>query len=587
MTRKNDMQKMLNIGSMKLPKASATKGFGFIGKRGSGKSYGAAVFAEELYKTKVPFVVFDPIDVWWGLKVLADGKGKGLPIVVFGKEHADVQLDRTMGKRIAEAVVKHNISCVISTFGMNKTEMREVVADFSERLLQLNNTPRQVIIEEAHEFVPQRVQGAMARCFSAVEALLVMGRNRGIGVTLLNQRMATLNKDLLTQIDVLVAFRSVGPQDRKAFRDWVEVHNEENDEHFNEFMRSVPALKTGSAWVWSPEFLEKFELVKFRARETFHPDREKLGMTFKMPEIKQGDVQAFIDAFGKKPDPKETRKPGRVQTVIEDDRGVKAETRQYELGREYKRGFGEGELSGIEKGRRDADAKYKVLVNKCKQILMRTHGDIDRAMALFEVESVAGVRVAPPGGLRSPAAPPAQFKTMRVAVTAESASPMVLGDLKPIVGKGKRMMEILASRYPMKFTRSQLALQIPMVASGGGFGNYLSAAKTNGYIVEENGLVQATDAGIEFAGVSPAAPKTAEEIRAMWRDNLVGKGKDMFEEICASHPYDVSKEDLAQRVGMEVSGGGFGNYLSTMKSNGLITINREGFIRASEDLFKL
>lgn len=574
------MSTMLNIGSMRLPKTSATKGFGFIGKRGSGKSYGAAVFAEELYKAKIPFVVFDPIDVWWGLKVAANGKGKGLPVVVFGKEHADIQLDRTMGKKIAEAVVKHNISCVISTFGMNKTEMREVVADFSERLLQLNNTPRQVIIEEAHEFVPQRVMGAGARCFSAVEALLVMGRNRGIGVTLLNQRMATLNKDLLTQIDVLVAFRSVGPQDRKAFSDWVEVHNEENDDHFNEFMRSVPALKTGSAWIWSPEFLEKFELVKFRARETFHPDREKLGMTFKMPEIKAGDVQSFIDTFTKKPEPRvivnAPRAHGKVSGYV---------ASKVELAQEYRRGYGEGETAGYKKGIDAATKSDKILVKKLARALMKMHGDMSLALQQIgvskevataikaaEVERVVGARGAPPEVIRSSTTPPGAF-----------------GEEKKLVGKGKEMLKLLASRYPMKFTRSQLALQVKMVASGGGFGNYLGILKGNGWAVEENGYLQATDAGIAEAGVSPEAPQSPEEVRAMWRDKLVGKGKEMFDAICEVYPDGMSRDELAMRVGMAADGGGFGNYLGTMRSNGLITISGPldgSIVRATDDLFK-
>jgi DNA helicase HerA-like ATPase len=106
-----------------------------------------------------------------------------------------------MGRRIAQAVVRDNISCVISTFGLPKVAMRQIIADFAEELLNLNNTPRHVFIEEAHEFVPQRVMGAMAKTFSAVEALVVMGRNRGIGVTLINQRAATINKDVLTQLD--------------------------------------------------------------------------------------------------------------------------------------------------------------------------------------------------------------------------------------------------------------------------------------------------------------------------------------------------------------------------------------------------
>lgn len=285
---------MLNIGT-KIPINAATKSFAILAKRGAGKTYTAGVLAEEFSKNNIPFVVFDPIDVWWGLRLDKTGKNKGLPVVVFGLEHADIPLTRDMGREIARAVVNENISCVISTFGMPKVGMRHLIAEFAEELLNINNTPRHVFIEEAHEFVPQRVQGAGAKCFSAVEALVTMGRNRGIGVTLINQRAATVNKDVLTQLDTLIALRSVGPQDRKALQDWVEFHTAEGD--FDKFMSSLPSLPTGEAWIWSPEFMGIFERIKIRARETFHPDREKLGNKFEMPKLDSVDIESFISKF--------------------------------------------------------------------------------------------------------------------------------------------------------------------------------------------------------------------------------------------------------------------------------------------------
>lgn len=287
----------INLGGIEMPINAATKTFAILAKRGAGKTYTAGVLAEEFSKNNIPFVVFDPIDVWWGLRLNKTGKDKGLPVVVFGLEHADIPLTRDMGKEIARAIVKENISCVISTFGMPKVGMRHLIAEFAEELLNINNTPRHVFIEEAHEFVPQRVQGAGAKCFSAVESLVVMGRNRGIGVTLINQRAATINKDVLTQLDTLIALRNVGPQDRKALRDWVEFHTAEGD--FEKFMASLPSLPTGEAWVWSPEFMSVFERVKIRERETFHPDREKLGHKFEMPKLDSIDIESFISKFKK------------------------------------------------------------------------------------------------------------------------------------------------------------------------------------------------------------------------------------------------------------------------------------------------
>src|SRR5256884_9368872 len=102
----------LNLGSMQLPVSAATKTFAILAKRGAGKSYTGAVMAEEFHKNNIPFVVFDPIDVWWGLRLAKNGKDKGLSVVVFGLEHADIPLDRDMGRDIARAIVQENVSCV-------------------------------------------------------------------------------------------------------------------------------------------------------------------------------------------------------------------------------------------------------------------------------------------------------------------------------------------------------------------------------------------------------------------------------------------------------------------------------------------
>lgn len=285
---------MINLGTVEMPLNAATKTFAILAKRGAGKTYTAGVLAEEMYKNNIPFVVFDPIDVWWGLRFSENGENKGLPVVVFGLEHADIPLTRDMGKQIAQAVVSENVSCIISTFGMPKVAQRQLIAEFSEELLNINNTPRHIFIEEAHEFVPQRVFGAMGKVFAAVEALVVMGRNRGIGVTLINQRAATINKDVLTQIDTLLAFRNIAPQDRKALSEWVEAHGAAGD--FEEFMKSLPTLPTGEGWIWSPEFLNAFDRIKIRKRETLHPDREKMG-EFKITPLDSIDIEHFIKKF--------------------------------------------------------------------------------------------------------------------------------------------------------------------------------------------------------------------------------------------------------------------------------------------------
>jgi uncharacterized protein len=246
-------------------------------------------------------------------------------------EHADLPLTRDMGRQIARVVVEENISCVISTFGMPKVAQRHLIAEFAEEILNINNSPRHIFIEEAHEFVPQRIQPGAGKTFAAVEALVTMGRNRGLGVTIINQRAATVNKDVLTQLDTLIALRNVGPQDRKALHEWVEAKSADGD--FDKFIESLPSLPTGEAWIWSPEFLGVFERIKIRKRETFHPDREKIGDKFVMPSLDQVDVQSFIERFSQeieKPKAAATQKESASEPAKRDSAEVIALRNEYE-----------------------------------------------------------------------------------------------------------------------------------------------------------------------------------------------------------------------------------------------------------------
>ena len=434
----------LNLGSIQIPINAATKTFAILAKRGAGKTYTGAIMAEEFFKNNIPFIVFDPIDVWWGLRLDKNGKDKGLPVVVFGVEHADILLDREMGRKIAQAVVKENISCVISTFGMPKVGQRHLIAEFAEEILNINNTPRHIFIEEAHEFVPQRVFGGLGKTFNNVSNLVVMGRNRGLGVTLINQRAATINKDVLTQLDTLLAFRNVSPQDRKALKEWVEAHSAEGD--FEKFMASLPSLPTGEGWIWSPEFLGIFKKIKIRQRETFHPDREKIGKEFVMPQLNQIDVQSFIAKFSKeeqkKEEPKvEVKKPLKIK---EED-PLKEIVRQrviIEVKNEY-----ESQLVGKD-----------LLINKLKSNLRQINvlsGGISESENLTE---------SPPAG-----------------IGIKNETNLMLEKLG---GMPKKIYEVLL-KHPQGLTRRQIGLMTAYSSTSGSFSNAISKLGTMGLIKKE------------------------------------------------------------------------------------------------------
>jgi len=285
--------------SLSLPGEAATWVITYVAKRGAGKTYNAADQAEEMLKAGTPIVVLDGMGIWWGLRVASDGKSPGLPVVVFGGEHQDLPLVPEKATEMAKAVVESNISCVLDLSGFSKYAMRKIVMDFLNELYRLNRVERHVFIEESDMFAPQRPIGQdEAFCLSAVDNFVRRGGNHNLGCTLITQRSAVLNKDILTQSDCLVILRTLAPQDKKAIQAWVEEQTDEDKEKLKEWYDSLKALDNGEAWVWHPEKPPIFKKVKFRPRETFHATREFIKSPQASKIVLMG-VDDFVERFKK------------------------------------------------------------------------------------------------------------------------------------------------------------------------------------------------------------------------------------------------------------------------------------------------
>ena len=272
-----------------------------IGIRGSGKTVAATDIAEEMGVAGLPFVAIDPVGVWWGLRCNRDGTPGGLPIVIIGGQRGDLPLEKDSGARIADAILENNISCVIDMSSESKNSVRKFVTDFCDRLMDLNPSgTRHIFLEEAPELVPQRPMGEQKRSLAAVDRLVRLGRNKGYGCTLISQRFATINKDVLTQCENLIALRCIGKHDRDAAADWIAevVHETESKKSADKFVNSLTQLENGQAWFWSPQWLKEFLQVQFRRRATFHPgETRSVGQSAKSVQL--SDVSDFVDRFKK------------------------------------------------------------------------------------------------------------------------------------------------------------------------------------------------------------------------------------------------------------------------------------------------
>jgi len=255
-------------GGFGLPLEAVTQTFGILAKRGVGKTYLALKMVEGMLAVHQQVVVVDPLGVTWGLRLDAAGqRASGAELVIFGGEHGDVPLEETAGAMIAEWVVAEGHSAVLDLSLMRKAAQVRFMTDFAERLYQKNRRPLHLVLDEADAFAPQRPMPGQQRMLGAVEDLVRRGRARGLGITLVTQRAAVLNKNVLTQVEVLVALRTVGAPDRKAMDEWVQAHG--TAEERATFMSSLASLPKGTAWFWSPGWLECFTRVAVGRRATY------------------------------------------------------------------------------------------------------------------------------------------------------------------------------------------------------------------------------------------------------------------------------------------------------------------------------
>lgn len=559
-----------------LPLEAATDTMAILAKKGAGKTYTAAVLAEELLAQGVQTVVVDPTGAWWGLRAGADGSPNGLPIVIFGGEHADVALDPGMGDAVAALLVEQHVSAIIDLSLFRKGEAIAFMTAFAETLYHRNRKALALIVDEADSYAPQSARPEQMRLLGAIEDIVRRGRIRGLGTVLITQRPAVLNKNVLTQVDTLIVLQMTAPQDRKAIDEWVAQNADQAQRDI--VMASLPNLGKGEAWIWSPTSLGLFERLQIRVRRTFNSSATpKVGESISVPSLLAPVAIAEIrDTLAAAATSAVKSKTAKSETSV-----TALRARIADLERELQtRGEQLVEVPAI------ADDQIAALQRSCESLVAGIRAAEEVAapiVAALERVAAAKSAVATVVHQRAPrdrearsakVAPPASSTARKSASTREEpAVDDAAGGLK----KGARkMLGALAHHHPVRVTRAQLGTLAKISASGGTFQSYLSALKRGGYFEEAGGLLSITPAGLKFLGAQiRAVPKTQAEVLQIWRGALKAGARAMLDELVRVHPKTITRSELGDRVKITTSGGTFGSYLSTLRRNGLVDVNGE------------
>lgn len=251
-----------------------------LAKRGSGKSYLGMVLVEEILRLPEPpsVVVFDPTGSWWGLCSTDGGAPADHEILLLGGSRGHLPLVSGDGRRVAElARAIAPVPVIVDVSEMAPSEQHEVVADFCERLMALPRFQVHVVFDEADEFAPQRFTGSsshQSRCLGSVMRLVMRGRSRGIGTTLISLRPAVLSKNVLSQVEALYLMRMVEPTDLVAVRDRLERFEQGvSDEQRMQCLGILPMLPVGTSYFLRSGDEVMFRRFKVRRKRTFDSSR--------------------------------------------------------------------------------------------------------------------------------------------------------------------------------------------------------------------------------------------------------------------------------------------------------------------------
>ncbi|MBI5000313.1 MAG: ATP-binding protein [Euryarchaeota archaeon] len=175
-------------------------------------------------------------------------------------QEIDIFADR--GTKISEMIEKGKTT-ILNLRGSPADIAELVVNRLAMALFELRKTdhipPMMMVVEEAHNYCPQ--QGATA-CSKIMRTIAAEGRKFGLGLTVITQRPAKVDKNVLSQCNTQVILKITNPNDLNAVTSSVEGLTKGMDEEIQRLPIGV-ALVTGGS-------LTMPLLVATRPRETLH-----------------------------------------------------------------------------------------------------------------------------------------------------------------------------------------------------------------------------------------------------------------------------------------------------------------------------
>ena len=583
--------------TFKFPTQLLAQDIAIVGRKGSGKTYTAKGMVESLLTAKRRVCIVDPLGVWWGLRASADGKRAGFSVVVFGGPHADVPISELSGEPLALVLAQHNMPAIVDLSEMLIGQRHRFMTEFAAALYRWNKTPLHLVIDEADEFAPQQPLPETRRMLHQIDRIVRRGRVRGFRVMLITQRPAVLNKNVLTQANTLIAMRLTAPQDRNAINAWVE--GQADKDQAKAVLGSLASLQRGEGWVWAPE-LDMLSRVTFPRITTFDSSRspEDDEVVEEPTKLAAVDISAITASF----------------KAIEQE-AVTVKELQAELTKLRKQvkdssvAAGPPGVSEAEVRRRIDEAVAKV--PKADPVVQQALNDalgtahaaakrivdaIDAALAhragresAFFKQMTAPAEPIAPGSQVSARAQATEAARQRATDRMlERSTPngvVVAGD---VTVPQQKILDVLAQLEMFDITvasKPMVAAHAGVSPTSGGYFNNLGKLRSSGLIEYPGpGDVALTAAGKLIANYPNKAP-SLQDLHDSWLGILPAPQALILDTLIRVYPDSIQKDDLADRIGVSKTSGGYFNNLGRLRTLGAIDYPAKGHAAAAALLF--
>lgn len=559
--------------NLELPINAVTQRFAFMGNIGSGKSYGASKLAEGMLDLGAQIVVLDCVGTWYGLRILPNGTPSGYDIPIFGGLYGDVPVEPAAGAMLADLIVERRISAIIDVSQFESDlSLQRFAREFMARFFFRKKQSRSAVhlfIEECQEFIPQNPMGEEAKTLHVFQRTLKLGRNFGIGASLISQRPQEVAKKALNLSECLLAFQMNGSQERKAMQLWIEDKNLDAN-----LANELPSVAVGKPWIWSPRWLKvcaQFKILKKKtadvsATPTFDEGKSFAPNKLSVDELsKLGDeIRATVER-AKANDPTELKKEianltrrvtsaeGAAMKAAKVPEPVRFDTtlvtRAQEEACEVRQQL-ENLSFDVSKSATEIGLSLKTLCS-----------NLDSFKRSVESRSLKDLHShAPREIVRS-----VEIPTRRENVAVRGTGP-VNSDWKPSKC-AKMLLATLVQHGPC--TKAKLSLISGYSKKSSSFTNGISELRVNQCVSDQGDKLAAID-GAESVLNSQELLALPADPATFWLGKLKKAPSALLAALLEAYPNELTREQLAENAGYSITSSSFSNALSALRVGELI-----------------